>query len=85
MKLNEQRHTSFRGPTIWNDIPKDFKLVNYFGFCRLQINYLIEHPHILYKLNFSSVIVVIDVARRVCAYVLWLCLHRHCLYMYRIL
>ena len=35
-RLNEQRHTSFRGHTIWNDIPKDFKLVTYFRFCRLQ-------------------------------------------------
>ena len=45
--LNKRRHSSFRGPTIWHDIPKDFKLVNYFRFCRLQKNYLIEHPHIL--------------------------------------
>jgi len=37
--LNERRHTSFRGPTIWNDIPNDFKLANYFRFCRLQKNY----------------------------------------------
>ena len=27
--LNEQRHSSFRGPTIWNNIPNDFKLVTY--------------------------------------------------------
>jgi len=39
--LNEQRHTSFRGPTIWNDIPKDFKVVSYFRFSRLFKNYLI--------------------------------------------
>jgi len=30
--LSERRHTSFRGPTIWNDIPNDYKLVNYFRF-----------------------------------------------------
>jgi len=45
--LNERRHTSFRTPTIWNDVPNDFKLVNYFRFCRLQKNYSIEHSHIL--------------------------------------
>jgi len=45
--LNEQLHSSFRGPTIWNDIPNNFKLVTYFRFCRLQKNYLIDHPHIL--------------------------------------
>jgi len=45
--LNERRHSSFRGSTIWNDISKNFKLVNYFRFCRLHINYLIEHPYIL--------------------------------------
>jgi len=37
-----------------NDIPKDFKLVNYFRFCRLQKKNLIEQPHILQKLNFST-------------------------------
>jgi len=36
--LNERRHSSFRGPTIWNDIPNDFKLVKYFRFCWLQKN-----------------------------------------------
>ena len=45
--LNEQRHFFFRGPTIWNNIPNDFKLVTYFRFCKLQKNYLIDHPHIL--------------------------------------
>jgi len=42
--LNEQRHSPF---PMWNDIPNDFKLVKYFRFCRLQKNYLIDHPHIL--------------------------------------
>ena len=45
--LNERRHSSFRGPTIRNNIPNDFKLVTYFRFSRLQKNYLIDHPHIL--------------------------------------
>ena len=45
--LNEQRHSCFRGPTLWNNIPNDFKLVTYFRFCMLQKNYLIDHPHIL--------------------------------------
>jgi len=45
--LNKQRHTSFRGPTIWNDIPKDFKVVSNLRFYRLYKNYLIEHPHVL--------------------------------------
>jgi len=45
--LNERRHSSFRGPAIWNNIPNDFKLVTYFRFCRLQKNYFIDHPHIL--------------------------------------
>ena len=45
--LNERRHSSFRGPIIWNYIPNDFKLVKYFRFCRLQTKFLLEHPHIL--------------------------------------
>ena len=52
--LNEQRHSSFRGPTIWNNIPNHFKLVTYFRFFRLQKNHLIDHPYILQKLNFSA-------------------------------
>jgi len=32
--LSERRHSSFRGPTIWNNIPNDFKLVKYFRFWR---------------------------------------------------
>jgi len=43
--LNEQRHTSFRGLTIWNDILKDFEVVSYFRYYRLYTTY-IEHPHI---------------------------------------
>ena len=45
--LNEQRHISLWGPTIWNDIPKDFKVVSSFRFSQLYKNYLIERPHIL--------------------------------------
>jgi len=37
--LNERRHSLFRGLTIWNDTPNDFKLVKYFRFCRIQKNY----------------------------------------------
>ena len=45
-KLTERIHSSFRGPTIWNNIPNDFKLVSYFRFCKLHKNYSIDHPHI---------------------------------------
>ena len=33
-KTHERRHSSFRGPTMWNDILNDFELVKYFRFCR---------------------------------------------------
>jgi len=46
-ELNEQRHISFRRPTLCNDIPKGFKVVSYFRYCRLYKNYLIEHLHVL--------------------------------------
>jgi len=48
---------------------------------------LIEHPHLLSKFNFSACLLQANcvVARHVCAYVLWLCLHRPCRYMYTIL
>jgi len=85
--LNE-RHSSFRGPTMWNDIPNDFKLVKYFRLFRLQKNYLIDHPHILKNLIFPLVCCSCVVARLfcsyvlfMCAYVLWICLHRLCRYM----
>ena len=44
--LTERNHSSFRGPTIWNNIPIDFKLVTYSRFCILHKNYLIDHSHI---------------------------------------
>jgi len=36
--------SSQREPTIWNDIPKDFKPASYFRFCRLYKYNLNEHP-----------------------------------------
>jgi len=56
--MNNVTHL-FEDPQCWNDIPKDFKLVNYFRFCRLQKNYLIEHPHIFKKILFFRLPAVI--------------------------
>jgi len=83
--LNERRHTSFRGSTIWNDIPNDFILVNYFRFCRLYkklfyLNIFTNYENFIFPLVCNCV-----TARLVCAYGVWLCLHRLCRYMHRIL
>ena len=44
--LTERIHSSFKGPTTWNNIPNEFKLVTYFRFGKLHKNYLIDQPHI---------------------------------------
>ena len=57
--LNERRHTSFRGSTIWNDIPNDFILVNYFRFCRLYKNYFIWTSSQTMKTSFFHLSVIV--------------------------
>ena len=47
-KITARRKLHYQ-PRTANDfklVSNDFKLVTYFRFCRLQKNYLIDHPHI---------------------------------------